>query len=122
MGVELQHAVVYGYIVDVQKRFHIDDNDMDEEDDPYLGFKDKDAERGDFVSLTPNYGSSEVLVMGRLEFITDSVRWEGPQSLPLRELEEPDVAVRMAIDEIVNDLPVKRKSEHPRFITLTYKW
>lgn len=124
MGVERQHAVVYGYIVDVTKE--ASDSAAatanGKSTDPYLSYPEEDADPGEFVTLTPNYGRCDELVAGVLSFITDSTRWEGPQELPLQRLEQPDPATLEAIDETIEELAVQPRHPDPAFITLTHKW
>lgn len=128
MGVELQHCAVYGYRFDGRfpwDRMYAEDVYDDELVSRLMDYGDHDAERGDFVVYQDPRGG-EYLIAGIVLFLTDSVRWNGPQQIEPTVMEEPAAArvdeMEAVIDEEFPSELVERKTEEPEFIVFTHNW
>lgn len=125
MGVELQHCGVYGYRF--EGRVPWDDISRErghEAFDRLYDYCDTDAETGDFVFFQdPRY--KEYAIAGIVQFLTDSVRWNGPQQIDVTVLEEPDSVLVEAMEQTIDaefGEFLTRKSDSPEHIVFTHNW
>lgn len=119
MGVELQHTILYGY------EFDYDDlpNNYAVPDTFYDRYHDHKPDEEDFV-ICADGRAGEYCFAGIVEYMSDSVRWNGPQCIPPHRLDEtPNATLVEAMNRtIAEEFPMEPLHDNPEYIVFTNDW